>query len=88
MTEGPSNRLLDDHFTKLTHDKERDHPADGITQNHRRPSAAQHASRAKEEPRSDSSAERDQLDMPVFQAALKRPSVQRIAGHGVTLFGL
>ena len=64
-----------DHLAELAHDQEGDEAGDGVAEDHRRSGAAQHAGGAEEKPGADGSAQRDELDMPVLQPALKRAGV-------------
>jgi len=81
VAEGTGDRLLDDHFAQLAHDQKRDEAADRVAEDHRRASRTEHAGRTEEQPGADRTTQRDQLDMPVFQAPLKRARMQLVAGH-------
>src|SRR5690606_15810403 len=83
VAEGTGDRLLDDHFAQLAHDQKRDEAADRVAEDHRRASRTEHAGRTEEQPGADRTTQRDQLDMPVFQAPLKRARMQLVAGHWV-----
>ena len=71
MAERAGHRLLGQHLAQLAHDQENDEAGDGVAENHSRSGRFQHAGRAQEETSADRAAQRDQLNMAVFQLALQ-----------------
>ncbi|MOA32766.1 hypothetical protein D3C78_1540100 [compost metagenome] len=71
MAERTGHRLFDDHFAQLAHDHEGDEATDRIAENHRRTGRFHHASRAQEQPGTNCTAQGDQLNVAIFQAAFQ-----------------
>jgi hypothetical protein len=71
VAEGTGDRLVDHHLAQLAHDEEGDQAGDAITQQHGRPCHLDRLRDAEEKAGADRAAQRDQLDMPAFQAALQ-----------------
>ncbi|MNE67784.1 hypothetical protein D3C80_1634090 [compost metagenome] len=81
MTEGTGHRLFDDHLAQLAHDQESDEPGNRITEDHRRPGRLEHACGAQEQPRTNSPAQGDELNMSILQPPLERSLLQDFIRH-------
>jgi len=82
VAEGAGDGFLDDHLAELAHDQEGDEAGDGVAEDHRRTGGFQHPGRAEEQTGADGSAEGDQLDMTILQAALQLAGGGLGLGHG------
>ncbi|MNP50999.1 hypothetical protein D3C76_1452920 [compost metagenome] len=71
VTEGTCHRLFDDHLAELAHDHEGNEATDRIAENHRRARRLHHPGRSEKQPGTNCTAQGDQLDMAIFQAAFQ-----------------
>ncbi|MNF51668.1 hypothetical protein D3C84_329920 [compost metagenome] len=81
MAEGAGHWLFDDHLAKLAHDQEGEEAGNGVAENHRRSRRLEHPGRAQEQAGTDGAAQRDKLDVAVFQAPFERPLVKVMSFH-------
>lgn len=70
ITEGPGHRFFDGHFPQHAHDEENDDAADEIGCDDRRPAQGNGRRRPIKQPRTDSAAQGNHLEMTILQAAL------------------
>ncbi|KAI1696756.1 doxX domain-containing protein [Ditylenchus destructor] len=71
VAEGAGDGLVDDHFAELPHDEEGHHAGQRVTQQDRGAGELDGRGDAQEQAGTDRAAQRDQLDVAVFQAALE-----------------
>ena len=75
VAEGAGHRLVHHHLAELAHDEEGHDACQGIAEQHGRSGHLDGLGDAQEQAGADGAAQRDQLDMAVFQAALERAAL-------------